>query len=303
MNDCSSLALSLDQLTQNDLIYLLKQTMRAIDSKRMDAHRIQALNLQRTQLMDRNQCSPLLHSMIPKCHSLTSVNLSHLTHVVNDETMECLGRYLPHLTNIIVDHCERVTDNGCMRLLQWIHSRNAVNALQSINLSHTSITERTLYELVKYITNKNDCLSTLDCDGINVCHALAVMLLTACIKLNKIGYGEGNSYSKFRQNVVLKLPNSSRTRASDTVEIDLSDTMVTNDILKNVLSVYASPSLRRLSLRGATRLNDSVVTVFGRFANKLPNLQMLDLDETNLSPLAKQHIYDMLRRQDTFNIY
>ena len=148
-----------------------------------------------------------------------------------------------------------------------------------------------------YIEKQNSDLSALVCDGIDVNRDLAESLLRNCQKLNKISFGDNLCYSQFREQIILKLPNiytqKSSTIVDNNVEIDLSGSLVTNDILKNILSVYVSPALKKISLNGTKQIDDGIVPIFERFAKRLPNLNSINLENTNLSENAKKRINSM----------
>lgn len=313
--DHTAAAAAVNQLSQQQqqqqVVHLLKRTIKALDCKMIEPKHVPALNLQRTALSGY-KTHLLLHSLIPKCCALMTVNLSHLASVVDDETMECLGRYLPHLKHVHVDYCDRVTDDGCKKMLQWMTQRATGNrmkrdkinipssSLHTLNLSHTGITEDGLRCLLNYLMTINqdygsNDLSVLKCEGIHIGQHLAESLLNACQRLNKVhcGFNNDYNYSKFRDQVVLKLPNAksaSSTCSNNKFEMDLSNSLVTNDILKNVLSVYASPSLCKISLSNTPNINDSIVPIIQRFAKRMPNLESVDLDRTHLSEDSKQEI-------------
>jgi hypothetical protein len=280
--------ITVDQLTEKEIKHLLDKTALALDRKLIEPRHIRVLNLQNAKLHGTKD-HEFLSLFIPKCSDLISINLSHLTSVVNNEIMECIGRYLPHLTSVTVDHCTNVTDYGCAKMLHWMDRRNSINLLNSLNLSYTGITEKSLELLCKLLKNnhnQNSDLSVLVCDGINVNKELAESLLRNCHKLNKISFGDNLCYSQFRDQIILKLPNAYTQRPStivdNNVEIDLSGSLVTNDILKNILSVYASPALKKISLNGAKEIDDDIVPIFERFAKRLPNLNSISLEKTNL---------------------
>lgn len=266
--------------------------------------------------------TPLLHHrIIPKCTLVTCVNLSGLSHVISDETMERMGQCLPHLNTIVIRHCGNVTDDGCHRMLRHIRERDGIRTLKCMELSHTSITDQTLHELWRCMNDSiigsgdsdgdgdigsvmdhdhDHDLETLNCDGINVDYDIASLILSRCKKLNRIPHGHHNdTYSKLRGNIVLRLPNTSMKKGRARVPVthlDLSGTPITSNILKNVLSVYASPDLISLSLQNAQQIDDSVYNVFRRFSNRMPNLQIVDLDGTGLSQSTKTNIRNMFQQ-------
>jgi len=208
-----------------------------------------------------------------------------------------------------------------LRMLEWMNRRtrstnlqkncrSAIKSLQTLNLSHTGITEISLRHLLKYLSaaaaestsheqEQGSDLSVLRCEGVHVSQDLAEGLLNTCQKLNKLNCGNNDYYSRFRDRVVLKLPNLA-SGASDnglirrSLEIDLSGSLVTNDILKNILSVYASPSLHRISLRDAHNIDDSVVPIIQRFMKRMPNLEAIDVENTKLTHHAKKEIAQLV---------
>jgi hypothetical protein len=272
---------SIDQLSMEQLVHIIAKTIEALDLHVIEPRHIQILNLQNAHLNDNYY----LHLILPKCNQLTKVNLSHLSkNVVNDITMDYLGRYLPRLTSIVVDHCDGVTDEGCYKMFNMM-SPDVINSLNALDLSHTGITQQSLQLLFAKLFQGNQQLNQLDCDGICIDKKLAQQILGTCNKLSKIHHGDGMNSSLFRNNILVTLPNMNKQFNV----LDLSDNdQITNDVLKNILYVYASPAIHGIILKGATRLDDNAIPIINRFRAKMPNLKWIDLEGVSTYNVKQQ---------------
>lgn len=171
----------------------------------------------------------------------------------------------------------RVTDKGFESLIRYL-PHNPL-PLAHLDASHTHITDYTLGTLLKNSSSISP-LTILRVNGISVTRRLAEELLAHFNILNKIQFGDQRCYLKFRDGIVIELGDSID---GGVAEIDLSHTRATNSILKNILSVHATPSLRIVKLNDSAcndnqnEIDCSLEQVLSKYRPRMPGLKSITI--------------------------
>lgn len=122
---------------------------------------------------------------------------------------------------------------------------------------------------------QNSMLSSCNMQGITVNNTEAENLLCHFPRLYKLPV-HGGAFVKFRDNIIVHLPVSDSTQQVRT--LDLSQRIIPQPVLGNIISVLASRNLESLDLRGVQGATlDEVLQLIVRYADRLANLRHLDL--------------------------
>ncbi|KAL0484787.1 SKP2B, partial [Acrasis kona] len=268
------------ELSKQELQKALKYTLDALDSGLITPQQILKLNLSN---VDRINNRFLCGQVIPRLNQVNEIDLSHVEEV-DDNTLLTIGKNLDYLKKLTLARTTRTTDNGIKIMLSILKNPDA---LSHFDASHTNITSATLRKLMDRTSDDSD-LSILKVRGIMLPKEFAESLLEHFPKLFKVQCNQNSCFVQFRHNVIIKL------QLDNVTEVDLSNNKKADpSILKNILSVHASPDLTRLKLDGSNceTNGDDLLKVLRRFSYKMPFLK-IELSK-ECDPLLKEKIEDL----------
>ncbi|KAL9649814.1 hypothetical protein ABK040_009627 [Willaertia magna] len=269
------------KLTNEELQTIFKLTLYALENNYIKIIDLNKLNL--SGKLNKIDNEILNFKILPKLNFIKEINISGIENI-NDDTLKAIGNYLPYLEKLNISNTN-ISDIGCKEMFEKMKNPNILN---SLDLSFTKITNNSLNSLLKRLqqvkhnlnsnlnNNLNDNnLNLLNLNGIYVNEDLAFKFLKLLKKLNKIEFGKNETFTKFRNDIILKLPKNCNEYFNS---LTLSNKNLTENIVKNILFIYGNPNVKELYIDSNEINEDSLRKVLFLFREKLGGLESVYLN-------------------------